>query len=114
ANKINHLFQAGSAGVQHLSNKRLWTAMDGMQILDSAKCVRMVRAPPRFGRQDLLSNRICSSLPDLSGADPTDTFDLAVCMGDGESVLRFRIPLRPPVASHQTFSAGSPAREKLQ
>src|SRR5262245_57355206 len=24
------------------------------------------------------------------------------------------VPLPPPVASHQTFSAGSPAREKLQ
>jgi hypothetical protein len=31
-----------------------------------------------------------------------------------DSVLRFRIPLAPPVASHQTFSAGLSAREKLQ
>ena len=31
-----------------------------------------------------------------------------------ESVPSVRIPLPPPVASHQTFSAGSPAREKLQ
>jgi hypothetical protein len=32
---------------------------------------------------------------------------------DGESVLRFRIPLLPPVAPHQMFSAGSPERKNF-